>query len=121
MKKLLGLMGLTLCACVAGCTAAQIATFEADVTAGSKAIVTAAPLACDIADVTDPVNAQAICQVLDEAGNVVSTLPVVIEPIAALTTLVKLHPAKTPAVVASLAAAKAKLLKVTVTASVKAP
>ena len=96
---------------LSACTSAQIAAFEADVNAGSKAIVSAEPLACDIADVTDPQNAKAICQELDDAGNIIGTLPVVIEPIVALQNLVKLHPAKTAATRASLADAKAKLLR----------
>ena len=94
---------------VSACSPVQIAAFEADVAAGTKAIVTAEPLVCDILDVTDPVNAQGICQQLDAVGNVIATLPTIIEPIASLSALVKLHPAKTPAAQASLAALKAKL------------
>ena len=91
------------------CTPAQVSAFDAAINAGDKALVSAAPLICDVLDLTDPANAQAICQVIDEAGTAIATLPVIVEPIAAITALVAAHHAKSAAAQTSLSVAKTKL------------
>ena len=97
-----------------GCNAAQLAAYEADVTAGNAAVVSAEPLVCAALDVVDPTQATAICQVVDASGNVLATLTTIPQQIANIDALVSKHAAKTPTQKTSLAAAvdAAKLLKI---------
>jgi len=94
------------------CTPAQLALYEADVTAGNAAVVSAEPLVCAALDVVDPANATAICQVIDASGNVLASLTTIPQQIANITALVAKHPATTAAQKTAIAGAvqNAKLL-----------
>ena len=78
---------------LAGCTAAQLATIEAEVAAGQALIVPAEGLACMIAGMVDAAHASVVCAQIDAAGNVIAQLPPVIEVLASATAIVKAHPA----------------------------
>jgi hypothetical protein len=92
---------------VAGClTPAQIAVVNADTAAANGILQSLAPVACAIADVTDPAQSVAICQVISNTATGATELVPVIGTLAALTQVVAVKPSN-PAVEAAITTIKA--------------